>query len=303
MAVIPLTQVGPADGENFEHQWAGEYVQAHLLSDVGKKREHNEDSCVLCTPEDVALAEQRGLLLAVADGMGGASAGECASRMALETIVEKYYTSPSGSVPDRLREALEDANSRVFEESEAIPEYHGMGTTASVLVVHGDCAYIAQVGDSRVYVSRGKEGLLQITHDHSLVAEQVRSGYISAEEARNHSLKNLITRAVGIKSTVKIDLFSFRLKQGDTMLICSDGLSNLVKDEEISRVLEMDNLQGAARILVGRALDEGGSDNVTAVLVRVTQSPQKYTIEEGAEEVSLPKTGIMDKFKGLLGKR
>lgn len=296
MTTIPLTLSGPADGMNCEHEWAGECLGAHLISDVGKKREHNEDSCILCVPEDPALCQEHGLLFAVADGMGGASAGERASRLALEIIAGEYYTGPAGTIPNQLREAIETANLSVFEEAAANVDRHGMGTTVSAMVIRGTCAYIAQVGDSRVYVERDKAGLLQITRDHSLVAEQVRNGFISEEEAQSHSLKNLITRAVGIKNNVKVDLFAFHIEQGDTFLICSDGLCGLVGDKEIVSILQMENLQGAARTLVGRALDEGGSDNITALLVRVVEAPSDDKVDAGAEEVSFPHRNLLYRF-------
>jgi len=300
MPPIPLTQGGPADGGNYEYHWTGSFLEAHLLSDVGKKRKHNEDSCVLCVPEDAVLAEEGGLLFAVADGMGGAAAGEFASRRALELLLEEYYNAPAGSVPASLREALEFANLRIFQEAQSKPEFHGMGTTVSAVLVRGDCAYIGQVGDSRVYVVRDQAGMVQITDDHSLVAEQMRHGYLTEEEARNHSIKNLITRAIGIKETVNVDLFAFRLEQGDTILICSDGLSNLVTDEQIRHTLSNENIQAAARLLVGRALNQGGTDNVTAVLLRVTEPPVKREFDPGAEEVRIPTQGIFGKLRNLL---
>jgi protein phosphatase len=128
---IPLTQKGPSEGENFEYHWIGEFVEAHLLSDVGKKRKRNEDSCIVCAPADPALAEARGLLFAVADGMGGASAGDFASHLALDVLVDEYYHGPSNNIPLRLRDALDAANQRVFIEAESNLERHGMGTTVS----------------------------------------------------------------------------------------------------------------------------------------------------------------------------
>jgi protein phosphatase len=297
-----MTQCGPVHGDNFEYHWTGAFLEAHLLSDLGKKRTRNEDSCLLCAPEDADLANQWGLLFAVADGMGGASAGEFASRFALEAIAYTYFAGASGNIPTRLREALEDANQRIFVESETNLERHGMGTTVSAVIVNGDCAYIAQVGDSRVYVARKKGSILQVTEDHSLVAEQVRNGYISAQEARSHSLKNLITRAIGIRDTVKVDLFAFRLKEGDTLLICSDGLCNLVDDPEIADVLAMENLQASARVLVGRAIDEGGSDNITALLLRVAHPPPHQEFHPGAIEVDVPQAGLFRKFMRVLTK-
>jgi protein phosphatase len=302
MAGISLIQSGPADAESFEYHWTGDFVEAHLLSDMGKKRTRNEDSCILCVPEDSRLIDERGLLFGVADGMGGANAGDFASQLALETLSQAYYSGPAHSFAARLQEAIEEANQRVFVESEKTTERHGMGTTVSVVVLHGDCAYVGQVGDSRVYVARQRGGIFQITADHSLVAEQVRDGYLTAEEARTHSLKNLITRAVGIKDTVKIDLFSFRLQADDTVLICSDGLSNLVNDAAIGNILVRENLQGSGRVLVGLALKEGGTDNITAVLFRVTKGPPSKAMEPGVTEVHFPKRGILAKVKRLLKK-
>jgi protein phosphatase len=295
MALAPLTQIGPESAGNFEYQWENDILAAHLLTDIGRKRSHNEDSCILCAPENPAISKLHGFLFAVADGMGGANAGELASRLALTTIAEFYYnvTFSSQTRPTRLREAVERANERVFQEAEGNPERHGMGTTLSTVLIHGDCLYVAQVGDSRVYLLRDRK-LVQVTEDHSLVAEQVRSGFITEEEARNHSMKNLITRAVGIKDTVKVDLFSARIQQGDTLLICSDGLSNLVEFDLIRRMMAMEKVQGVARILVGNAIENGGTDNVTAVVIRILAQPPHVILEEGAEPVALPRRGIFN---------
>jgi len=292
---IPLTQCGPVDGGNFEYSWTGEFAEAYLLSDVGKKRKRNEDTCALCVPENLELLEKRGMLFAVADGMGGANAGDFASHLALNVILDDYFRGHAPTIPDGLQNALEEANRVVFAESEVNPERRGMGTTASLVLVRGDCAYIAQVGDSRVYIGRTDERLFQITADHSLVAEQVRSGYLSAEEARSHSLKNLITRAVGIKATVKMDLFAFRLQQNDTLLICSDGLSNQVKDDEIANLMALDNLKAAGRSLLERAITEGGPDNITTILLRITQPPPARQFEPGVQEVFIPPSGFVRK--------
>ena len=299
MASIPLTRGGPQSGGSFEYQWSGDFLQVHLLSDVGKKRTKNEDYCILCAPEDKRLAHERGILFSVADGMGGVSGGEFASRLALHTIVEHYYTDPEETIPERLLKAINTANQRIFEEAENHPEYHGMGTTVSVVVVDGDYAYIGQVGDSRVYLTRQDQRIWQLTEDHSLVAEQVRSGYLSEEEARNHSLKNLITRAVGTREAIKVDLFSFRIEQGDSLLVCSDGLSNMVNDEEIADAMCLPKLQGAARRLVGQALEAGGPDNITVSAMRVIKPPPPGKLHEGAHEVTLSRHGFFGKLKRI----
>jgi PPM family protein phosphatase len=172
-----------------------------------------------------------------------------------------------------------------------------MGTTASVLVIMGNWAYIAQVGDSRIYLSREGLGLKQLTDDHSLVAEQMRSGLINADEARNHLLKNLITRAVGIRDSIEVDLFSIELRQGDTLLLCSDGLSNMVPDGDILGALTMPDLGKAADKLVTQALDAGGSDNITTIALRVTGIPPLTHYQQGAQKVSLGPEGFFARMK------
>lgn len=294
------TQLGPDAGGNYEYSWEGTYLAAHFLSDVGRKRDHNEDSCILTAPQNRLLDSSAGKLFAVADGMGGAQAGERASHVALTTLSEHYYQHLQGTIPERLSAAISEANSRIFEEASANPEMHGMGTTVSSLILLGDTAYIGQVGDSRVYISRKGCDLVQITRDHSLVAEQVRSGYITEEEARTHSLKNLITRAVGIKDEVSIDVFRMKLEVGDTLLICSDGLNGLVEDNAIHAAMLKQSLQGAARVLVGRALENGGSDNVTVALVRVTETPPRAAMEDGAEQIFISKPGLLGRLKRFL---
>ncbi len=300
MASAPVIRSGPEDGGNYEHHWAGEFLEAHLLSDVGKKRSHNEDSCLLTAPSDPHVAERRGFLFAVADGMGGVNGGGFASRISLQTLTEDYFSRNNGTIPQGLGHAVERANRRIYDEAENHPEYYGMGTTVSALLVQGGHAYIAQVGDSRVYLKRGHERLFQITEDHSLVAEQLKSGQISEEEARTHSLKNLITRAVGTKDTVEVDLFCVPLQRGDKLLLCSDGLSNVVVDEVISEQLESNRVEGAARVLVGRALTGGGPDNITAVIVEVTGELPREAREEGAQLVHPPRPGILSWLMGRL---
>lgn len=300
MAGIPLTRFGPDKGGNYEYQWTGSFLQAHFLSDIGKKRDHNEDSCVLCAPDDESLTRQRGILFAVADGMGGASAGEFASRLALQTLTEEYFLGPPGPVPSGMRQAIEKANRRIYEEAEHNPEYQGMGTTVSALLIKDEWAYVAQVGDSRVYVARNASVLQQVTDDHSLVAEQIREGFLTEEEAKNHSLRNLITRAVGIKEVVNVDLFAFKIRQGDTIVVCSDGLSNMVSDDDIRTALGNENLQGVGRVLVGRALEGGGSDNITVILVRAAAPPPRGAVDEGAEILRIGHGGFLDSLRKLI---
>ena len=290
---LPGTQYGPTDGRNYESAWRGDYLEAFLVSDVGMRRENNEDSCILCVPEDERLVGERGMLFSVADGMGGASAGEHASNMALQRLCEHYFSGTlEGGVPTALGAALEQSNGDVFAEAQVHNEYAGMGTTVSVIVVQGDWMYIAQVGDSRVYLLRQGTSMRQVTLDHSLVEEQVRSGLITPEEAKTHSLKNLITRAVGIKPSVQVDLFAVQLQRGDTVLLCSDGLSNMVEDAQLEAILRNGALADCGRTLIRDALEAGGKDNVTAALVRVTDVPPRGTLQAGAEEVVIQRPGF-----------
>lgn len=294
--LIPGAVAGPADGKNFEASWFGGYLQAQMLTDVGLKRQKNEDSCLICAPKDTALSDARGLFFSVADGMGGASAGEYASRMSLRAMHHAYYTGPEAAIPEALRDALEEANQHVFEEAEVNPDYAGMGTTVSAVLVFGCWAYIAQVGDSRVYLLRDGSGIHQITDDHSLVAEQVRNGVISEEEAENSSFKNLITRAVGIKPDVEVDLFAVRLRLGDTLLICSDGLSNMVSNRDIAACLSESDLKQGTRNMVELALENGGTDNVTAVTIRVTGNPPHSPLQPGAREITVAGGGFLQRL-------
>ncbi|HIA48820.1 MAG TPA: Stp1/IreP family PP2C-type Ser/Thr phosphatase [Candidatus Hydrogenedentes bacterium] len=302
MTDISTIYRGPEHGGNYEQDWGDASYSIQLISDVGRKREHNEDSCLLCVPDDKSLRGSRGILLAVADGMGGASAGEHASHLALTVLADRYFNNEGDSIPVALETAVEEANKRVFDESEADLELQGMGTTMSAVVFHGSSAYIGQVGDSRVYLFRDSDGLVQITDDHSLVWEQLKAGIITEEEAKSHSLRNLITRAIGIKEDVEVDLFSLTLEQGDMLLVCSDGLCGMIDDPEILVAMQADTLHGAGRLLVGKALDAGGTDNVTAGLLQVTETPEKKKIQVGCEERPAPAAdGIVNRIKRLFG--
>ena len=291
--------IGPEDGLNCSFQWGGEYVRVILRSDVGRKRKNNEDSCMVLAPGEQEDMERRGILFAVADGMGGASAGEHASRLALQCLAEGYYDPGfHGGTPQALRAAIELANMTVFEESEDNPAYAGMGTTMSAVAVMGNWGYIAQVGDSRVYLVRQELGIRQITDDHSLVAEQMRNGLLNEDEAKNHSLKNLITRAVGIKDAVDVDLFALELQPGDRLLVCSDGLSNMVQDGlMLSTATGAADLEGAVEGLVNEALEAGGLDNITVLLLEVTAPPPRTYYQAGGQKLTFGNEGLFRRMR------
>jgi protein phosphatase len=249
-------------------------ITCEALSDVGRKRKGNEDALFL---------NEHQKLYVVADGMGGHAAGEVASRVAVDAIAEfveltggnQEITWPFGlddSISyegNRLKTAVRHANSRVLEATRESAEYEGMATTVAAVLVDGDVANLAHVGDSRIYVwSAGEITLL--TRDHSWVNEQIENGAISPEQARSHPLRNVVTRALGGRSDLVVDIQSRRMAEGDMLLLCSDGLTTMVPDDEIARVLGESggDVADAVQALVGLANERGGEDNITVVLLK-----------------------------------
>jgi len=225
------------------------------LTDVGRQRQSNEDSYLDREP-----------VFAVADGMGGARAGEVASRMAVEAFDDQ---GDGGSPEDRLRHVATEANRRIYEMAQSDTEHAGMGTTLTAAMVTGREVAVGHVGDSRLYRLRGGK-LERLTEDHSLVEELVRQGRLSPEEAENHPQRSIITRALGPEPDVDVETFTHTARDGDVYLICSDGLSGMVSEDDITAILERaDSLDAAARELVEAANRAGGKDNITVVLFRV----------------------------------
>jgi len=222
------------------------------LSHPGRKRRHNEDSYVVQPP-----------LFAVADGMGGAKAGEVASGLAA-AAVQEIENDESGEA--RVAALIEEANRRVFTRASEDRDASGMGTTMTVALVEDDHVAIGHVGDSRAYLIRGGR-LEQLTDDHSLVAELVRSGKLSPEEAESHPQRSVITRALGTEADVDVDTFSVEAAAGDLFLLCSDGLTTMVDDQTILDAVERHrpNLKDAAKALINAANHGGGEDNITVV--------------------------------------
>jgi serine/threonine protein phosphatase PrpC len=240
--------------------------QVASVTDPGRRRRRNEDAFVVRPP-----------LFAVADGMGGAQAGEVASRLATEALNE-LDAGTGGS--ERVAALIQAANQRVYERSSADAAASGMGTTITVALVEDDLVSIGHVGDSRAYLVRDAS-LEQLTEDHSLVAELLRSGKLSPEEAETHPQRSVITRALGTDPDVDVDTFSVETQPGDLFLICSDGLTSMVADEEILRTIEdhRDDLDRAARELVRLANRGGGEDNITVVFFEI----ESDSVEETAE--------------------
>lgn len=234
------------------------------LTDIGRRREMNQDMYCVHTFDD-----RQGFGL-VCDGMGGQSAGNIASDMACGIITDKIRKAvETGGMEDPrvlLESALREANYSIYKRSMVEPECHGMGTTAVVAFVRGDTAYCAHVGDSRIYLLR-QGRLLQVTRDHSLVQELMEKGEIKPEEMRTHPGRNMITRAVGVSLTVETDLMQIPLEPGDKMLLCSDGLTNMVPNEQIAAVLLQNGGEQACTLLIEEANNAGGMDNITAVVI------------------------------------
>jgi protein phosphatase len=231
--------------------------QTATLTDTGRRRRHNEDAFVAEPP-----------LFAVADGMGGAQAGELASSLAAAAL--KDSQEPGGGGEGRVDELIQQANRRVYERQSQDAAASGMGTTMTVALVEDGRVAFGHVGDSRAYLIRGG-ALEQLTEDHSLVAELVRSGKLSPEEAEGHPQRSVITRALGTDPDVDVDTFSVETKPGDLFLICSDGLTSMVDDETILEEVARNrhDLKSAAKALVRAANKGGGEDNITVVFFEI----------------------------------
>ena len=237
------------------------------ITDVGAVRNQNQDSYhIELLAEDMALG-------IVCDGMGGAKAGNVASQLAVETFLETAKAQPPEqwrNEPEALLHfAAEQANGAVHFRANVDADCRGMGTTMVAALVVGDRAYILNIGDSRCYLVR-PEGITKVTRDHSAVEERVARGQIPPEQARQHPQKNLITRALGAESRLRADLFRQPMEHGDALLLCSDGLSNMVSDQELLyEVLHGGPAEDCCRRLLDIALSRGAPDNVTAVLLQM----------------------------------
>lgn len=235
------------------------------MTDKGRTRNTNQDY-VFC--EENAVGSFPNLFI-VADGMGGHNAGDTASRMCVEEVVSQIEQSTKVTPIGIFEQAVAAANEKVFQASLSEKALNGMGTTIVAAVVLGDTAYIVNVGDSRLYVY--KDTFRQVTIDHSLVEEMVQSGKLLKEDMRTHPNKNIITRALGTNSEVKADCFEIEVDEGDVLLLCSDGLSNMLEDEKIERIIRSnrENMVEAGKQLVKAANEAGGKDNISVVLIQV----------------------------------
>ena len=233
-------------------------MNAYALTDVGRERSMNQDF-FFYTLEPVGNLPN---LFVVADGMGGHKAGDLASRYTIETLLDLIRNSSYQDPVTIISHAIRTVNGKLLEKASESPDYAGMGTTLVVATIDGQTLKVANVGDSRLYVI--SDDITQVTRDHSLVEE------IDRQEARHHANKNIITKAIGGAKEVEPDVFAVDLFPGDKILLCTDGLTNMVEDARIRRVVrDTDNIEDACRILIDLANDAGGRDNITAMLVSV----------------------------------
>jgi len=248
-------------------------ISARGVTDVGRRRDHNEDAFLV----DADLG-----LFVVADGMGGHAGGGTASTLAVETIRDRVraarasdpalFADPgpaqTSRLPEVLREAVEEACRNIYRAAQEDPSLAGMGTTVTAALLADGAAFVAHVGDSRCYLARGEQ-IFQISEDHSLVNEQLKAGAITEEEARSSRFRNIITRSVGFEEEVLVDVMGLEVQPGDTLVLCCDGLSNLVGDGEIGQVVAAEPLSDSPEKLVALANERGGDDNITVIVVKI----------------------------------
>ena len=265
-------------------------VRAVLRTDVGRVRSENQDFGTFTSTADEKGKVPGGRLLIVADGMGGHRGGATASRLAAETVKTYYLGSGFDDIAAALREALTQANTKIFNEAQTNADLRGMGTTTSALVVRGTQAWFAHVGDSRIYLVRGDE-IRQLTEDHSLVATMVREGLLTAKEAEHHPRRNVLQRSMGVSEQVDIDVVGpFDVQELDTFVLCSDGLHGPVAPNEIKDLVLMRRIDEAADSLIERALERGAPDNVTVIVARVERD------DYDDEDTIVDKDTLRDQF-------
>lgn len=236
-------------------------MKASALTDVGRTRKINQDSVYAST---AAVGKLKNLFI-IADGMGGHKAGDTASRCAVEMVVETVKNSKNSSILGVLDEAIRNANDKVLEVAATSEDFSGMGTTLVVATIEQGMLCVGNVGDSRLYLV-GDE-IRQITRDHSLVEEMVSIGELERSQARTHTNKNIITRAIGADKKVMADFFEVQINADDKFVMCSDGLSNMVEDDTIRQVIRNFPCDEAAGMLVDLANQNGGKDNISVIII------------------------------------
>lgn len=238
-------------------------MKVFSITDVGRIRQMNQDY-VFATDEPLGSLPN---LLVVADGMGGHKAGDFASKFTVETLKEELKLSVKEDPEEVLKDAVQTANHKLIQTAETDVKLDGMGTTLVAATVIDHTLHFVNVGDSRLYLIN--KTIKQLSRDHSLVEEMLRLGGISEEEAKNHPDKNIITRAIGVKEDVEADYYEFALKKGDVILMCTDGLCNMVSEDEIFAIIKgARDIVEAGQLLIDRANENGGKDNIGVVLAQ-----------------------------------
>ncbi len=253
------------------------------LSDVGKVRSENEDSYGQFPENSLDSFVSEGLLFLVADGMGGHEKGEVASRMAVQMMAEEYYSSRGVDPGRSLVRSFQTANSAIFQKAQEGSDAHQMGTTLSALALRGNVAFIAHVGDSRIYMVR-QDKLVQLTTDHTKVEELKRAGIINKEEAKKHPERSALQRALGVKEHVRVDLSSdIRVKAGDIFILCTDGLAHVKKDE-LASIVQNESPHTACQKFIALANERGGGDNSTVQVIKIEKAVQDQRVT-GKEKI------------------
>lgn len=237
-------------------------LKSYAITDIGLKRRINQDAFL--KDDDLKL-------YIVADGMGGHRGGEVASQLAVEVIQEFCHKNPELNGREVLDKAINLSCQEIYNASKEHDELTGMGTTVVAILFKELDIFIAQVGDSRVYLLQGSS-IWQITEDHSLLNEEIRSGRLAANQAESYQFKNVITRSVGYESHVQVDIYHRQYQVGDKFLLCTDGLCGLIDSKEMAKIIQENESEEALKILVGLANQKGGDDNITALIVEVLES-------------------------------
>lgn len=248
-------------------------LQVAQRTETGRKRPNNEDNLVSVVPEDQRLLQDKGALFVVADGMGGHDLGEVASELTIQQVKDAYYHDLQNDIPTALQYAVKQANIAICQANETRrgqgEDGFGMGATCVAAVLHEQMLYAANVGDSRVYVLHAGQ-LRQITRDHSIVAQMVERGEITPAQVRTHEKRNQIYRSLGEKPELEVDLFTEPVEEGDTLILCTDGLWEMIEDDDLRAIIEQYGPDESVQRLIARANEAGGPDNVTAIVVRVS---------------------------------
>ena len=246
-------------------------LEAASLTDVGLLRSNNEDSYLYWEPESDELFRRKGRLAVVADGMGGYEGGQEASRLAVETVRYVYDEQFNGDPQTSLTAGLQTAHQTIQRYAEEHPQFTGMGTTCTALAIVDHQLYFGHIGDSRLYFSRGSE-LSRLTRDHSYVGRLVETGIVKSEDAEFHPQRHILTAALGSGREITPDTpeHPIRLQDGDQLILCTDGLWSVVGEQEIARAVQNHSPADACQVLVRKALEHGGPDNVTVIILRVS---------------------------------